>query len=90
MQRRAFGRGDDIGRGAGARGFGDFDGLRGAERLGNARDRLDGLGKMLLWKYPPAMAMRKPPMSCASSGVTGSAGRVVHAASSASGPCIAS
>ena len=34
--------GDDIGGGAGARGFGDFDRPRGAERLGDAGDGLDG------------------------------------------------
>ncbi len=42
MQRGAFGRGDDIGRGAGARGFGNFDRSRRAKRLGDARDGLDG------------------------------------------------
>ena len=44
----------------------------------------------LFWKYPPAIAIRNPPISRPTSAVTGSAGRVVHAASSASGPCIAS
>ena len=38
MQRRAFGRGDDVGGGAGARGFGNLDLAVGAERLGDALD----------------------------------------------------
>ena len=41
MQRGAFGGGDDIGRGAGARGFGDLDGARRAQRLGDAGDGFD-------------------------------------------------
>src|SRR3979490_2101646 len=45
MQRSAFGGGDDIGRGAGAGGFRDFDRSRGAERLGDAGDRFYGFGK---------------------------------------------
>ena len=39
MQRRAFGRGDDVGRGARAGGFRDFDLAGDAERLGDALDR---------------------------------------------------
>ena len=45
MQRGAFGGGDDIGGGAGARGFGNFDRARGAERLGDAGDGLDRFGE---------------------------------------------
>jgi len=44
--------------------------------LATRRDRLDGLGENVALEISAAMAMRKPPMSCASSGVTGSAGRV--------------
>ena len=42
MQRGAFAGGDDIGGGAGARGFRDFDDACGAERLGDAGDSLGG------------------------------------------------
>src|ERR1700704_592720 len=48
MQRSAFGGGDDIGSGAGAGGFRDFDRSRGAERLGDAGDGLYGFGKNVL------------------------------------------
>ena len=91
MQRGAFGGGDDVGRGAGARGFGDFDRLawhrapwrraprprplRGTRSSGNSRRQSRSAGRAI---------------PCASSDVTGSTGRVVQAASSASGPCIAS
>ena len=51
MQRRAFGGGDDIGGGAGARRLGNFDHLRGAERLGDARDRFAAPpANRLAWK----------------------------------------
>ena len=42
--------GDDIGGGAGARGFGDFDDARGAERPGDAGDGLDGFGENVVLK----------------------------------------
>ena len=45
MQRRAFGRGGDIGRRAGPRGFGNFDRARGAERCCDARDGFNGFGE---------------------------------------------
>jgi hypothetical protein len=38
MQRSAFGRGDDVGGGAGAPGFRNFDGARGAKRFRNPGD----------------------------------------------------
>jgi len=50
MQRSAFGGGDDVGGGAGARGFGDFDRMRGTERLGDPGDRLHGFGEDILLK----------------------------------------
>ena len=48
MQRGALGGGDDVGSGAGARGFRQLHGPRGAERLRDARDRFDGLRKHVL------------------------------------------
>ena len=50
MQRGAFGGGDDIGRGAGARGLGNFDHPGRAERLCHPGDGLDGFGKTFFWK----------------------------------------
>ena len=50
MQRGAFAGGDDIGRGAGARGFRNFDGAQGAERPGDASDRLLGFGRDVVLK----------------------------------------
>ena len=47
MQRGAFAGGDDIGGGAGARGFGDFDHAGGAERRGDTPDRFLRLGKQI-------------------------------------------
>ena len=91
MQRGAFGGGDDIGRGAGARGFGNFDRAGGAERLGDAGDGLDCLGENVLLEIAAGdrdPQARRYPAPAATS--TGSTGRVVQAASSASGPCIAS
>ena len=50
MQRRAFGGGDDIGRGAGARGLGNFDLLRRTERLGDAATASTASGNTFFWK----------------------------------------
>ena len=77
MQRRAFGGGDDIGRGAGARGFREFDSSRRAERF---RDALDGLNRFRE-KRPCGNSRRRPrcaspPMSARNSALTGSGGRV--------------
>ena len=59
-KRRAFAGGDDIGCGAGARGFGNFDrcaSRRAPWRPGRPLRRLRGIH--CFWKYPPAMAIRK-------------------------------
>ena len=63
MQRGAFGRGDDVGRGAGAGGFGNFDRSGGAERLGDARDGFDGLRENILLEIAAGDAIRRPPRS---------------------------
>ena len=55
-----------------------------------ADDLLLGIPAVLLSVGFAFFAIRKLPISCVSCGVTGSTGRVLHAASSASGPCIAS
>ena len=74
-----------------ARFLGDFNRLRRTERLGYARHGLDGLRKHVLLEI--AAGNRDPQPADALRGAatsTGSTGRVEHAASSASGPCIAS
>ena len=91
MQRGAFGGGDHIGRGAGARGFRNFDRPGCAERLGDAGDGLHALRENVVLEIPAGdrdaqsadilRQQRRRPARPA---------RVVHAASSASGPCIAS
>ena len=48
MQRGAFGGGDDIGRGAGAGGFGNFDFVARAGRFGDTLERGERLGERAL------------------------------------------
>ena len=91
MQRRAFGRGDDIGRGARALGFGNFDLARDVERLGDARDRLAAPRET----RPCGNSRRRPRCAGrrrrdrASAPSARRAGRA-QAGSSASWPCMAS
>jgi hypothetical protein len=50
MQRGAFGGGDHVSRGAGARGFGNFDRGRRVQRFRDPRNGLDRFGKTFFWK----------------------------------------
>ncbi len=90
MQRGALGGGDDIGRGAGARGFGNLDRRCGAERLCDAGDGFDGFREHVLLEI--AAGDRDPQAAdvLRQQRAHRLDGRVVQAASSASGPCIAS
>ena len=91
MQRRAFGGGDDISRGAGARGFRDLDLVARVGRLGDAVERFQRLGKGALLEIAAgdrdaqtvetAVEQRRHRLDGA---------LVAHAGSSASGPCMAS
>ena len=83
MQRGALARGDDVGRGARPRRFGDLDLARGAERRGDARER--GLRLRRTRRRGNSRRRRR----CAgrrcrgsSSGVAGSAGRSAQTGSS--------
>ena len=74
MQRRAFGRGDDIGRRARARGLGNLDLARRAERLGDARHGLARLGNSAVAEIAAGDGDAQAADAAPSSGVTGSAG----------------
>ena len=90
VERRALGRGDDIGRGARARGLGDFDLALGTERRGDAIERGARFGKRALAEIAAGDRDAQPSRPRSSSRRDGSAGRSIHSRIVRIKPCIAS